>query len=266
MTDWQKHAEEVGRLTQQAIDTGKPVMLPSQIVKEEVMGSKQREKTLCRSCGSTPDDQAHQCTMILMHEGEILRCGCHVCRKRFAEMARWDAARKAFPGLTWPEFAEKYLHPLKKFSKAQMVIRSAKELLALWHKHLPQNYKLYFYYLRCRDDHPVITVCLLGRGDQWARGWSLTHPDDNPCKVVGRYYAMRYARISMENARDELKIISPEMAEQFSLANFTGDVLDFIEGSMWPGAQHGFEFGQYEPDLTDYELKILKWLKEKKEQ
>ena len=59
------------------------------------------------------------------------------------------------------------------------------------HKHIERKY---FYYMRGRDNHPLVTVCLLVSNPHISRGVAVCGLMDNPDKKVGRNRAEGRAR------------------------------------------------------------------------
>jgi len=53
--------------------------------------------------------------------------------------------------------------------------------------------KDYYYYIRDREDRPVITICLVRDGEEVSRGISFCSDKDAPCKKVGRKIALQRA-------------------------------------------------------------------------
>ena len=79
--------------------------------------------------------------------------------------------------------------------------------------------KTFFYYLRDGEGRPVITVCLMDDGVQFARGVAICSLKDNPMKKIGRGIAYERAlhgfvtrSTGLVVNRDEARIVQQRVA------------------------------------------------------
>lgn len=64
-----------------------------------------------------------------------------------------------------------------------------------------------YYYIRDRQNRPMITVCCLcNEQGVVARGVAICSKRDNPCKEVGRGYALSRAKLAVTNSASGLEI------------------------------------------------------------
>jgi len=59
--------------------------------------------------------------------------------------------------------------------------------------------QMYYYYLRDDKKQPMVTVCVVRIGSNYARGVSICSPYDQPNKKLGRKYARDRALFSIFN-------------------------------------------------------------------
>ena len=55
-----------------------------------------------------------------------------------------------------------------------------------------------YYYLRNKENEPVLTACLLKEKDQIARGLAICSFQDSPCKRIGRAIAKGRAKKALK--------------------------------------------------------------------
>lgn len=104
--------------------------------------------------------------------------------------------------------------------------------------------QMYFYYCRNTENKPVISVCIVERGDEFARGVSICSPSDIPMKKTGRKIARDRALKALHNNYD------------FGLINRAEAlyILDEIEVDNYVEFTHK---GKYMPELTVFEKLLV---------
>ena len=82
------------------------------------------------------------------------------------------------------------------------------------------NKGLWFYYLRDKQNRPLVTVCLLRDSDlKVYQGVAICSPKDNPNKKTGKAIAFGRAKQAAENKKDSGDIFRQEAYEILSKVN-----------------------------------------------
>ena len=100
-----------------------------------------------------------------------------------------------------------------------------------------------YYYLRDKNNKPVITVCLFEVNDI-GKGLAVCSDSDNPKKSIGRRKAMGRAIKALANEKDSSFISRPSVRKQ--VMNLT-----------MPGGKYPYAKSLFNPELTAYEKQIL---------
>ena len=112
----------------------------------------------------------------------------------------------------------------------------------------------YYFYLRDRNHHPTVTVCIKRKGEEIARGLSILNPSDRINKKEGRKYARKYADKALGTKRTNYPIQKTEVLQLLERV--------YEYGSPHPIMETGNSFiceykSVYDPVLTSYEYKLL---------
>ena len=105
------------------------------------------------------------------------------------------------------------------------------------------NPAMWYYYLRDKQNRPLVTVCLLKDNDSKVyQGVAICSLKDNPNKKTGKAIAFGRAKQAEENKKDDGSIFRQEAYETLSKVN---DFNFYLFKST------------YDPVLTQYEAKLL---------
>jgi hypothetical protein len=91
-----------------------------------------------------------------------------------------------------------------------------------------------YYYLRTPDKKPVVTVCLLENGAEYARGVAICSPLDNPCRKTGRKIAQTRAKWALENKDNNCEINSLNSYDALWQARCKGDIFHYFKAAYKP--------------------------------
>lgn len=106
--------------------------------------------------------------------------------------------------------------------------------------------KMFYYHLRNKEGRPLITVCVVRKGDDFARGVSVCSLLDMPVKKVGRRIARDRALKALFNKEDDLSAIT---LNAFSVLGQIEDDYSFIEDDEYKS--------KYLPKLTAFEKELF---------
>ena len=70
-----------------------------------------------------------------------------------------------------------------------------------------------FYYLRDKENRPVVTICLIEERDRIARGVAICSQLDQPCKKTGRGIAGQRAQAALYSKETRLEIATKRAKE-----------------------------------------------------
>lgn len=104
--------------------------------------------------------------------------------------------------------------------------------------------QMYFYYCRNTENKPVIAVCIIRRGDEYARGVAICSPSDIPMKKTGRKIARDRALKALYTADDFDRIARDEALQ----------VLDDIEVDNYTEFTYK---GEFMPEFTTFEKRLF---------
>ncbi len=111
---------------------------------------------------------------------------------------------------------------------------------------------VHFYYFRNENRTPIITVCLLNKEDQVARGIAICAPKDNFSKSMGRMFARNRAIKALLTKKTSDPVFRDEaiynIDSEFDLVHYYNDDIDSVT-----------EFkSMFNPVLTDFEKRLLR--------
>lgn len=101
----------------------------------------------------------------------------------------------------------------------------------------------HFYYLRDKQNHPLVTVCLHKTDGTICRGIAICSPKDNPNKKTGKAISLGRAKQAMKNKIARGSVIREEA---YNVLDKTSCDLDFF-----------FAKSTNQPILTKFEVKLL---------
>ena len=100
-----------------------------------------------------------------------------------------------------------------------------------------------YYYIRDKDNHPIVTVCLLKNGSDITRGTAICSRQDIPWKEYGRALAFKRAMKTMKAEENLFMVVRTE-------------ILEILESLEVP--EDFFEWkGFFNPRLSLYETHLL---------
>lgn len=111
--------------------------------------------------------------------------------------------------------------------------------------------KMYYYHLRDMESRPVVTVCIVKKGDCYGRGLSICSKKDMPVKAKGRTIARNRALRAVHNQEFDGEINRFEANEVLceTIVRIDRDTLNLLN----------FKFKtEFNPELTNFERKLFK--------
>ena len=112
-----------------------------------------------------------------------------------------------------------------------------------------------YYYIRDKMKRPIITVCLLRRGEQLARGVAICSGSDNPCKRIGRAIAKgRAIKALVHKKRWGLQIRDALRRE--AVRKLPSEEIHRLPFCIGQGDAQCFK-SMYQPQLTEAESKLM---------
>ena len=112
----------------------------------------------------------------------------------------------------------------------------------------------YYYYLRDKNNYPIITICLKKKNNNIARGLSILNSSDRIDKKEGRKWARRYADKALGRRKTDLPIRRKEVLEKLNEVYEYNNTLPIIATENKMICEYKSVF---EPVLTNYEYKLL---------
>jgi hypothetical protein len=101
-----------------------------------------------------------------------------------------------------------------------------------------------YYYLRTPEKKPVITVCLLEKNGEMARGVAVCSKLDNPCRKTGRKIARTRAQWALENKGNNCAIATSNCFRALWQAKIVGSLFDYLKAA-------------YNPEISYFEKQIM---------
>lgn len=113
--------------------------------------------------------------------------------------------------------------------------------------------KIYYYYLRDFNNVPVVTVCVVRKGNEYARGVSICSSYDQVNKNVGRRISRDRALFAIHNRATDDNIIN------------RSEAVDVLNDINYDTLYINYKF-EYNPQLSYFEMKLFwtefrKWVK-----
>ena len=105
-----------------------------------------------------------------------------------------------------------------------------------------------FYYIRDKQNRPIITVCIIYSGGYVSRGIALCSPNDNPCKKRGRGKAYSRALKALNYEGSYGRIQREEVKEHEKLLK---------ENGIKPGFLGYLLKVDFDPKITEFEWNLL---------
>ena len=105
-----------------------------------------------------------------------------------------------------------------------------------------------FYYLRDCNNRPIVTVCLMRKKGNYARGVSICSLKDNPNKKTGRNIAKGMATKALKRKMN---------SEMMARAEVWAVLEDFLTPDDWGLVESWNYKSCFNPGLTEYEGHIL---------
>lgn len=124
-------------------------------------------------------------------------------------------------------------------------IKEAKKLLS--DDETQSNNRTFFYHLRGYDMRPIVTICLLKQGNEYARGVSICSKKEMPVKAVGRKIALERALEAMSTKQDGDDVV------RWNALNVIDAVVDQVEESLLL-----LQKSMYMPTLTAFEKRLCR--------
>ena len=88
--------------------------------------------------------------------------------------------------------------------------------------------QLFYYYLRNEKAMPIVTICIVRKGDNYARGMAICSPYDMPVKAEGRRIARNRALKALFNMETSGAIYRDEaVCELDTIDESYQDTIDF---------------------------------------
>jgi len=100
-----------------------------------------------------------------------------------------------------------------------------------------------YYYIRDKNNHPIITVCLLENNGDISRGIAVCSKQESPWKNYGRALAFKRARKAIKAQQDLFMVVRDEIVIILT-------ELDANREFFWYK-------GKFNPALTEYEMALL---------
>ena len=105
-----------------------------------------------------------------------------------------------------------------------------------------------YYYIRDKENHPIITVCLMTDNKKTSRGIAVCSKQESPDKAYGKALAFKRAKKAMK-AQDNLFIVARD------------EIIEILDELPVPNDFY-FWKGKFNPGLSHYELELLSKNKE----
>ncbi len=122
--------------------------------------------------------------------------------------------------------------------------------------------KLFYYYLRNEQGHPVVTICLgvLGRTKDIARGIGICSPSDTVCKKEGRRWARKRTMKAFGLQKTSNPIQCDEPVNRIEALKTLQSVKDSEVQILPKEVKWDFLLTKsaFNPTLMDFEKEILK--------
>jgi len=112
----------------------------------------------------------------------------------------------------------------------------------------------YYFYLRDRNHHPIITVCIKRKDGEIARGLSILNSSDKIDKGEGRRWARRYADKALGTKCTNYPIQKTEALQVLERVYEYGSLYPIVETENAFICNHK---SVYDPMLTLYEYRLL---------